>query len=450
MAISVAKASDKTSIEHNNRSMSESELKKLTHIDQNRLDQNEYLVNIPIEQVYEIEFAEALGNYNAKQKRTDRKIDSYYDHIVQSKKHMLQQEIIFQVGEQEDFDNQENRVMAKDILREHFERFKKENPQLNIYNAVIHDDEATPHLHVNFVPVATDYKRGLEKQVSFDKALLQQNPNLNKIQPFTEWRANQVMELERALNKNKIERKIVGTKDYKNQKEFKLRQDLDKQIVNLEIHKTELENNVNKELAKLDNFKARVAKLDKLVSLDSSKAQKHADKLLTNVKPALFSKEMVQIPKSDLESLENAFRSASQGNERVNRKNIKLEKELDELKDEVRELRYENRLLKIMEPTFKFLESLHEAYKPFIKKRHDQLQTLIGKIYLDDDHKDLLRGFVSSFLKDRDLTGAIDVARDSYNETHKATLENRNIGATQKEQDDMDSIKNTPRQRMRM
>lgn len=68
MAISVAKASDKTSIEHNNRSMSESELKKLTHIDQNRLDQNEYLVNIPIEQVYEIEFAEALGNYNAKQK----------------------------------------------------------------------------------------------------------------------------------------------------------------------------------------------------------------------------------------------------------------------------------------------------------------------------------------------------------------------------------------------
>ena len=75
MSISVAKASDKTSIDHNNRTMNKSELNKLTHIDQSRLNKNEYLVNIPIQDLYEKEFGEALSNYNAKQKRNDRKID---------------------------------------------------------------------------------------------------------------------------------------------------------------------------------------------------------------------------------------------------------------------------------------------------------------------------------------------------------------------------------------
>lgn len=151
--------------------------------------------------MYETELGEALENYNAKQKRNDRKIENYYEHICNSKKHMPQQEIIFQVGEYHDFSHEENRKMAKDILREHFETFKNENPKLKIYNAVIHDDEATPHLHINFVPVADGYKRGLEKQVSFDRAIIQQAINLNQRQPFTEWRAKQIIQIEEALNK---------------------------------------------------------------------------------------------------------------------------------------------------------------------------------------------------------------------------------------------------------
>lgn len=62
---------------------------------------------------------------------------------------------------------------------------------------MIHNDEATPHMHLNFVPVATGYKRGLEKQVAFDKAITQQDETLNKERPFDDWREKEVRLLEK-------------------------------------------------------------------------------------------------------------------------------------------------------------------------------------------------------------------------------------------------------------
>ena len=67
-------------------------------------------------------------------------------------------------------------------------RISKRNPNLKVYNAVIHNDEASPHMHLNFVPVASGYKRGLEKQVSFDRAIMQQDVTLDKMRPFDDWR----------------------------------------------------------------------------------------------------------------------------------------------------------------------------------------------------------------------------------------------------------------------
>lgn len=43
-----------------------------------------------------------------------------------------------------------------------------------MFNAVIHMDEETPHLHIDFVPFATEQKRGLSTRVSLTKALEQQ------------------------------------------------------------------------------------------------------------------------------------------------------------------------------------------------------------------------------------------------------------------------------------
>lgn len=444
MAISIVKASDKTSIVHNNRSMSASELNKLNHIDQERLNKNEYLVDISIEEIYEREFAEALQKYNDKQKRSDRKIANYYEHILQSNKHMPQQEIIFQVGEHKDFAHEQTREMAKDILRNHFERFQKDNPNLKIYNAVIHDDEATPHLHVNFVPVADGYKRGLEKQVSYDRALLQQNPNLNQVQPFTEWRAQQVMQLEQDLNRKNIERKIVGTKDFKNQKEFKLKQDLGNEILALKSEKDYIEQESSKEHTKLNELKARTARLDKIAGIESTKAQRYADERLKHVKPTIFNKEMVQIPKKDLEDLEKAFKGASISNERVLKRNKELESTNETLVVANKNLSRTNnsldtkvdrleRKVNDLEQDQTLFEQIFNLFKPYLQKYHDHIQAMLNQTPFTEGLNNLLKGFVAGTLADEGFSHAKDIALFANHNGYESALENYEIGATLRE-----------------
>ncbi len=49
--------------------------------------------------------------------------------------------------------------------------FEKRNPNLRVFSAHLHMDEATPHLHIDFIPFTTNSKRGLETRVSLKKAL---------------------------------------------------------------------------------------------------------------------------------------------------------------------------------------------------------------------------------------------------------------------------------------
>ncbi|MEG7829830.1 plasmid recombination protein [Bacillus paranthracis] len=234
MSVSLKKATNKTNIRHNNRTMSEKEKEQNSHIDYSRSDENKYLVQKDLKKLYREEFGEVLENYNAKQKRNDRKIDDYYKHIQSSKKTSLQQEMIIQVGDKDDFSSKQDFEKANEILEEWLLGFEKRNPNLKIYNAVIHNDEASPHMHLNFVPVASGYKRGLEKQVSFDRAITQQDPKLDKTRPFDDWREKEVKILEKMLKKRGIERKLVGSNNYKDVNEYKEKKDLEKEILSLE------------------------------------------------------------------------------------------------------------------------------------------------------------------------------------------------------------------------
>ena len=50
--------------------------------------------------------------------------------------------------------------------------FQARNPNLHVFSAHMHLDEATPHLHIDFVPfIQTDGKRGLDTRVSLKQAL---------------------------------------------------------------------------------------------------------------------------------------------------------------------------------------------------------------------------------------------------------------------------------------
>lgn len=65
---------------------------------------------------------------------------------------------------------------ASKILDEYMRGFEQRNPNIYvfIFNAVLHLDEATPYLHIDCIPIACDYKNGLQIRNSLDKALKQQ------------------------------------------------------------------------------------------------------------------------------------------------------------------------------------------------------------------------------------------------------------------------------------
>lgn len=116
-----------------------------------------------------------MKKYNAKQTRNDRKIDDYYEKIRSSKQEKPFHELILQIGDRETMNSEsENGEMAKQILDEYFQDFQERNPQLRVFSAHLHMDEATPHLHIDFVPFTTGSKRGLETRVSLKQALSMQ------------------------------------------------------------------------------------------------------------------------------------------------------------------------------------------------------------------------------------------------------------------------------------
>ena len=180
---SISGMTGRGSIRHNNRDFT------AANVDRERSAQNIVFVNEDLKQVYHELFDEALETYNAGKKKTRDKIPDYYEHIRQSKQEKLFHEAIFQIGNLNDCGcGSEGGQRAAAALTEFAETFRERNPHLRVFNMVLHMDEATPHLHVDFVPVATEQTRGLSTRVSMKQALKQQGfTGLGRKQ--TEWKA---------------------------------------------------------------------------------------------------------------------------------------------------------------------------------------------------------------------------------------------------------------------
>ncbi len=160
---------DKGSIGHNNREFIAS------NVDKSRTHENITLVKEDIQTVYHELFDKALDEYNAKQKRKDRRIKNYYEHINHSKQEKPFYEVIFQIGNTEDTHCcTPEAVLATKALIDFVKGFQVRNPHIRVFNAVIHLDEETPHVHINFIPFATNQTRGLSTRNSLSKALEQQ------------------------------------------------------------------------------------------------------------------------------------------------------------------------------------------------------------------------------------------------------------------------------------
>lgn len=177
MSVKVTFTNGKGSLTHNNREFSASNVR------QEFTKNNVILKRQDLKEAYEEIFNESCSINNERQKREDRKLspDQYLKKIEagQGKKNNPKPfyESIVQVGNMYDtgiINNPEQAEKAKEVLQEYFQEFEKNNPNIHVFNATIHMDEQTPHMHIDWVPVAGEYKTGMPQRNSLEKALEQQ------------------------------------------------------------------------------------------------------------------------------------------------------------------------------------------------------------------------------------------------------------------------------------
>lgn len=186
--IQFSKGLGKASLRHNTRAFVS------PNVDKERMENNVSFINEELGAAYEKIFGDALKEYNAKQKRADRKIDNYFHKLFgREPSHEIIQgdnktksfyEFVVGVGDMHDTGyaaNPEAAAKAEKCLKDFIngndklgiKSFQERNPQLYVFNAQLHADESTPHLHLDFIPFAEGYKKGMYRQQGYDKALQQ-------------------------------------------------------------------------------------------------------------------------------------------------------------------------------------------------------------------------------------------------------------------------------------
>ena len=156
----------KGSVNHNSRKF------HAKNTDPERSCLNVEYCNENVKDVYHELFDEALTRYNEKQTRSDRRIDDYYEKIRSGKQEKPFHEIILQIGDKDNMGAKtENGQLAAKVLDKYMQDFQRRNPTLRVFSAYLHMDEATPHLHIDFVPYTTGSRRGIDTRVSLKQAL---------------------------------------------------------------------------------------------------------------------------------------------------------------------------------------------------------------------------------------------------------------------------------------
>lgn len=227
----------KGSITHNNRDFI------AENVDGERTKNNITYCNEKIQDVYHELFDEALQKYNEKQTRSDRVIADYYEKIRTGKQEKPFHEIILQIGDKDTMGAEtENGELAKKILDRYMNDFEKRNPNLRVFSAHLHMDEATPHLHIDFIPFTTNSKRGLETRVSLKKALEAQGfiGGSRSDTEWNQWVASEKEVLSQIMLEHGIEWDQKNTHEkHKTVSEFK-KEKLAEEVEKLENKKDEL------------------------------------------------------------------------------------------------------------------------------------------------------------------------------------------------------------------
>ncbi|MBS6195136.1 MAG: plasmid recombination protein [Clostridiales bacterium] len=275
----------KGTVNHNSRKFHA----KNTDLERSHL--NVEYCNENIKDVYHELFDEALARYNAKQTRKDRRMDNYYEKIDASKQEKTFHEIILQVGNKDDMNaTTENGRLAAKVLDEYMRDFRQRNPTLRVFSAYLHMDEATPHLHIDFVPFTTGSKRGLETRVSLKQALaaLGFKGGTRSDTEWNQWVASEKRQLAAVMERHGIEWEQKGTHEkHLSVLDFE-KKERTKEVAVLEARKADLQEenaafeeineNLHEQLQQIDDEIHSLQDDLKQSQQEADKAKKQADK----------------------------------------------------------------------------------------------------------------------------------------------------------------------------
>ena len=317
----------KGSVNHNSRKFT------AENVDPTRTHLNINYCNDDIKEVYHEMFDDALWRYNEKQTRSDRRIDDYYEKIRSGKQEKPFHEVVLQIGNKDDMSAiGEYANLAKNILDEYFRDFQSRNPQLRVFSAHLHMDEATPHIHIDFVPFTTGSKRGLDTRVSLKKALEAQGfkGGTRSETEWNQWVQSEKEQLAKVMERYDIEWEHKGTHEqHLSVLDFK--------------KKARME-----EVSKLDSQISE--KTEAAAALDRQTEEKQAE--LSAIETAISSAEQSQVKLSEIDAVqpkksaitgkvsmtEDEFETLSTAAKKYvtyKRKDISLQKKVDELTEQV-------------------------------------------------------------------------------------------------------------------
>ena len=291
----------KGSVNHNSRKF------HAKNTDPERSYLNVEYCNENIKDVYHELFDEALARYNEKQTRNDRRIDDYYEKIRSGKQEKPFHEIILQIGDKDTMgaETEEGQLAAK-ILDEYMQEFQRKNPTLRVFSAHLHMDEATPHLHIDFVPYTTVSKRGLDTRVSLKQALsaLGFKGGTRRETELNQWVAAEKQQLAAIMLEHGIEWEQKGTHekhlsllDFEKQERAKEVAALEAQKAELEEHNATMQEVNEKWLDQLENIEKEIfsaqenrEEADKQAEQAKKKASQY-EKKLTEIAPMVKDME---------------------------------------------------------------------------------------------------------------------------------------------------------------
>jgi predicted nuclease with TOPRIM domain len=360
----------KGSLNHNSRKF------HAKNTDPNRTHWNVEYCNEDIKDVYHELFDDALKRYNDKQTRKDRKIDDYYEKIRSVKQEKLFHEVILQIGDKDNMGSEtmEGQLAAK-ILDEYMKGFQERNPTLRVFAAHLHLDEATPHLHIDFIPYVTGSKRGLDTRVSLKQALssLGFKGGSRSETELNQWVQSEKQKLAMVMRENEIEWDQKGTHeqhlsvlDYKKKVREQEVEELTehKNLLEHDLHDiSECVDEIQKEKAQAEKERDAVIKktevLEKRFSALNSKAglvDSHAREYgyypeewlpeagtLESAKS--YRKRIFPLVKkvaNMIQALYSKYLDLKNKNQKLSDRNIDLENRVDRLREEISVIKKEN------------------------------------------------------------------------------------------------------------